>query len=502
MKVVSSQQMYQMESEAYRGGASESDFMEEAGSGVALVVHDYAEALDLDKHIILLCGKGNNAGDAYVAGIHLLHLEYHVVAYQCFSINDSSHLCKENHFRFIQEGGIVKEISSAEEINYPPSGVIVDGLFGTGFRGEVKGPIASIIKSANCSQLPIIAVDIPSGLNGETGEAASSCIIATETAFLGLPKMGFFLRNGWNHVGNLVFVDFGLPKEYIDKAESALTMLSPDMLKPLLPLIVRNRHKYQAGYVVNLAGSRNMPGAAILSSLAALSSGAGIVRLLYPEDMEMNLVAGPLELLRMPYAYDTKGIEIIVETMNQASATLVGPGLGVTPETRKMLREVMPRLTKPCVIDADALTIMAEEKIPFPANTILTPHTGEIRRLLQVDYVDLEMDFFKKCQVYATEQRVTLVLKGGPTFIFHPNQTMQVNPRGDPGMATAGSGDVLTGILASLMAQGLSPQNAAALGVYLHGVSGEFAAGQLTSYCMLASDIINYLPDAFRPINW
>lgn len=502
MKVVSSQQMFQMESDAYRGGASESDFMEEAGSGVALVVHDYAEIRDLDKHVILLCGKGNNAGDAYVAGIHLLHLEYHVVAYQCFSINDSSHLCKENHFRFIQEGGIVKEMSSVEDIDYPPSGIIVDGLFGTGFRGEVKEPIASIIKSANRSQLPIIAVDIPSGLNGETGEASSSCIIATETAFLGLPKMGFFLRNGWNYVGNLVYVDFGLPKEYIEQAKSELIMLSPDMLKPLLPPIVRNRHKYQAGYVVSLAGSRNMPGAAMLSSLASLSSGAGIVRLLYPEGMEQELVAGPLELIRMPYGYNKEGVDLIVETMNRASATLVGPGLGVTPSTRQMLREVMPRLTKPCVIDADALTIMAEEKIPFPKNAILTPHSGEIKRLLQVDYVDLDMEFFKKCQAYATEQHVTLILKGGPTFIFHPNQTMLVNPRGDPGMATAGSGDVLTGILASLMAQGLPPQHAAALGVYLHGVSGEFAAGELTSYCILASDIINYLPEAFRPINW
>lgn len=502
MKVVSSQQMFQMESDAYREGASESDFMEEAGSGVALVVHDYSEFYNLDKHVILLCGKGNNAGDAYVAGLHLLHLEYHVIAYQTFPLNNCSRLCKENHFRFIQEGGIVKEISSAEEIDYPPSGIIVDGLFGTGFRGEVKEPIASIIESANQSQLPIIAVDIPSGLNGETGEASGSCIIAVETAFLGLPKMGFFLRSGWNYVGNLAYVDFGLPKEFIDQAVTELIMLSPDMLKPLMPPIVRNRHKYQAGYVVSLAGSRTMPGAAMLSSLAALTSGAGIVRLLYPEEMELELVAGPLELIKMPYGSDKESLEMIVETMNRASATLVGPGLGVTAATRELLREVMPHLTKPCVIDADALTIMAEEKIPFPANSILTPHTGEIKRLLQIDYVDLEMNFLRKCQAYAEEHQLTLILKGGPTFIFHPNYTMLVNPRGDPGMATAGSGDVLTGILASLMAQGLSPQHAAALGVYIHGVSGEFAAGELTSYCMLASDIINYLPDAFRPANW
>lgn len=500
MKVVSAQQMSQMESNAYRNGASESDFMEEAGSGVALVVHDYAELHNLDKHVILLCGKGNNAGDAYVAGLHLLHLEYHVIAYHCFPISDSSNLCRENYFRFIQEGGIVKEISSFDEIFYPYSGVIVDGLFGTGFHGEVKEPVASIIQSANHSNLPIIAVDIPSGLDGETGDASSSCIVATQTAFLGLPKMGFFLKEGWNHVGQLIYVDFGLPKEYIEESESELTMLSPDMMKSLLPKIVRNRHKYQAGYVVGLSGSKLLPGASMLSSLAALSSGAGIVRLLYPEEMESQLVSSALELIKTPYRYDDT--DMIVETMNNASAAFIGPGIGVTAHTKQLLKEIIPRLTVPCVIDADALTILSELKIALPEKTVLTPHTGELKRLLNIDRMELDMKFLKRCQHYAEENNVTLILKGGPTFIFHPNETIQVNPRGDPGMATAGSGDVLTGMLASLLAQGLTPQHAASLGVFLHGISGEFAADELTSYCMLASDIINYLPEAYRPENW
>ena len=500
MKIITSQQMSQLESNAYRDGASESDFMEEAGSGVALVVHEYAENHLSDRHIILLCGKGNNAGDAYVTGIHLLHLDYHVVAYQVYPISECSHLCRENHFRFIQDGGIVREMSSVEDITYPPSGIIVDGLLGTGFHGEIQEPLASIIESANQSQLPIIAVDIPSGLDGNTGMTSTPCILAKATAFLGLPKLGFFLNDGWNQVGKLSYVDFGLPATYIEEIDAEMLMLSPDMLKPLMPPIKQNRHKYQAGYVVGLAGSPQFPGAAVLSGLAALGSGAGIVRLLHPEGMEVQLAASPSELIKTAYGADS--VDFIVETMNRASATLIGPGLGVTPSTRQLLREILPRLEKPCVIDADALTIIAEENIAYPENAIVTPHSGEMQRLLKIKSFDLNMPFLQQCQQYANEHRITLILKGGPSFIFHPNEKIMVNPRGDPGMATAGSGDVLTGHLAALLAQGLSTHHAAALGVYLHAISGEYAALELTSYCMLASDIINYFPYAFRPSNW
>jgi hydroxyethylthiazole kinase-like uncharacterized protein yjeF len=500
MKVVSAKQMTRIESLAYHDGASEVDFMEEAGSGVALVVHEYSEEHNSDKLIHLLCGKGNNAGDAYVAGVYLLHLDYIVTAFQLFPIEECSLLCRQNYERFINEGGRVYTSSNIEELPFPHAGIIVDGIFGTGFRGDVEEPIASIIRAANQTHLPIIAVDIPSGLNGETGEASEDTIIATNTAFLGLPKTGFFLEDGWNHVGTLYHIDFGLKKDYIDAAEADLTMLSPDMLLPLMPPIIRNRHKYQTGQVIGLAGSPSMPGAALLSSLAALKGGAGIVRLLHPEGMQPLLSASPYELIKVPYS--SNDLDMIVEIMNRAAATFIGPGMGLTPETRHLIKEVLPRLEKPCVIDADALTVIAEEEIALPKQTILTPHTGELNRLLHIDSHLLDKEFLLRCQAYAANKEVTLILKGGPTFIFHKDQEIVVNPRGDPGMATAGSGDVLTGLLASLLAQGLSTQNAAALGVYLHAVAGEQAAYELTSYCMTASDIILYFPDAFDPLKW
>lgn len=496
MKVVTSRQMAHIESLAYRDGASEVDFMEEAGSGVALVVHDYAERLQINHSVILLCGKGNNAGDAYVAGVHLLHLEYDVFALQLAPIQECSQLCKDNYHRFLEEGGRVKEIGPQDEVIFPPYGIIVDGIFGTGFRGTVAEPYANIIQSANQSKLPIIAIDIPSGISGETGIAEGPAIIASETAFLGLPKTGFFLNDGWNHVGKLRYIDFGLSQEYIEDSDSDLVMLNSEMLKPTLPPIVRNRHKYQAGYVVGLAGSPSMPGAAILSSLTSLKGGAGIVRLLYPKGMETELSSSPFELIKMPYEKDQ--IDLIVETMNKASAVFVGPGLGRTEEVKAILRQVIPQIKKPCVLDADALFFLAEEDFSLPEQTILTPHLGELGRLLKQTPHKIDLNFLKTCQKYAENKRITLILKGGPTFIFHPDEEIRVNPTGDPGMATAGSGDVLTGLLAAFLAQGMSPFDAASLGVYVHGLAGEHAAIELTSYSMTASDILFYIPEGLR----
>lgn len=497
MKVIAPKQMAQIESQAFRDGSSETDFMEEAGSGVALIVHDFVEKYGIDRHVILLCGKGNNGGDAYVAGVHLIHLDYDVYAYQLAPFDECSPLCQQNQKRFLDEGGRLKEISSVEEIAFPIQGVIVDGIFGTGFHGQVDEFHSSLIRFVNATGIPTIAVDIPSGLDGETGLPGGEAIIARETAFLGLPKTGFFIGSGWDYVGKLRYIDFGLPQEYIEEADADLIMLSQDIVKPLLPRIRRSRHKYEAGYVVALAGSPGMPGAAVLASLAALRGGAGIVRLLHPEGMQEELTATPYEIIKEPYSYDNP--KAVVELLNKASAVLIGPGMGRSSEAESLLKEILPQIQKPTVLDADALFHLAHNNIPLPEKTILTPHKGELLRLLGISSQEpLNESFLRLCQSYANEKRVTLLMKGGPTFIFHPDETVFVNPTGDPGMATAGSGDVLTGLLAGLLAEGLTTLHAAQLGVYLHGIAGEHASEELTPYCMTASDVLFYFPEAFK----
>lgn len=496
MKVVTPSQMKDLEQQAYQDGASEQDFMEEAGSGVGLVVHEFVERFGLEHQAILLTGKGNNGGDAYVAGIHLLHLDYHVHAYQLFPLSECSKLCQENATRFIKEGGLLTELKYDEEIPFPLDGIIIDGIFGTGFRGAIEEPIATRVRQANQSGLPIIAVDIPSGLNGETGKIEGDVILAAETAFLGLPKIGFFLEDAWNAVGHLRYVDFGLDQDYIEEFPEQLVMLSDEMMLPLLPTYKRNRNKYGAGLVVGVAGSKTMPGAAILASLATLRGGAGIMRLLHPEGMESLLAASPYEIIKTPY--NISNMQEILEHFEKARSVFIGPGIGKTEESRTLLSQILPKIKVPCVLDADALNILAEHWINLPEKSILTPHTGEMHRLLHLkNHRPLDMDFLHRCKQFAENKRVTLVLKGGPSFIFHPGLPIYVSPVGDPGMATAGSGDVLTGLIASLLAQGLTPHHAACLGVYLHGVAGEQAALELTSYCMTASDIIDFLPIAF-----
>lgn len=496
MKVISPKQMEQLEAQAYRDGASESDFMEEAGSGVALVVHDFVEREGLSPRVTLLCGKGNNTGDAYVAGVHLIHLDYSVTAIQITPIDECSPLCKQNYSRFCQEGGEVIEVTNIEELELPTHGIFVDGLFGTGFHGSAAEPFGTLIRKANESDLPIIAIDIPSGLNGTTGLARGAVIRANETAFLGLPKTGFFLRDGWDHVGKINYVDFGLDRKYVEEASADLILLTATLLKTLMPKIRPSRHKYQAGLVVGLAGSPGMPGAAILSSLAALRGGAGIVRILHPAGMENELSASPYELIKIPYDFGKAGK--LIEQLGGADALFIGPGMGRAAETRSLLKVVIPKLRVPCVIDGDALTLIAEEKIKIPKGAILTPHFGELKRLLKLkEDPPITLDFLADCQKFAEKHQITLVLKGGASFIFQPGEPIAVNGCGDPGMATAGSGDVLTGLITAFLAQGVVPYHAACLGVYIHAIAGEHAAEDLMSSCMIASDIIEYFPDAF-----
>lgn len=496
MKVVSAKTMAMLESISYQQGCNEMDFMEEAGYGIAEVVKKYIEQNNLLKEVVLLCGKGNNAGDGFVAACYLMDQGYKVYTIQPESIDNCSALCRRNRSRYEKKSGLFFECF--EKIQ--AGGVILDAIFGTGFKGQVKEPYFSLIQAANKSGKPILSIDIPSGLDGNTGDVESCAIQASVTIFLGLPKTGFFFGKGWNCVGQLKGVDFGLPAAIMENTVPAFELIIESEIAKQLPEVVRNRHKYQAGYAAGLAGSPTMPGAAMLSSLAALRGGSGMVKLLHPRGMEAELAASPYELIKIPYEYNQNYGDII-DWMNKAQAIFVGPGLGRTEAVRQLLQQVIPHLNKPCVIDADALTLLSENSFDLPSHAILTPHLGEMQRLLKSSFpLILNNELLEVCQNYAEENNATLVLKGAPTLIFHPGVSVLVNPTGDPGMATAGSGDVLTGLIASLLSQGLSQRNAAALGVYLHGLAGEYAAQEHTSYCMIATDLIANLSRAIKRI--
>lgn len=492
LPVISSEEMQRIEKLAIASGENEQRFMEEAGAGVALLVEKFLITPQSSGKIYLLIGKGNKGGDAFCAGEILVQKGYTVIAYHPFSLSKCSPLCQKMEKRFRSAGGTYQQIEEMPE--FSSKGLIIDGLLGTGFHGEVEGLLAEVIEGANDSGLPIFSIDIPSGVDGNTGRVETIAIKADCTIFLGLPKIGFFLEQGWEHTGEMVWVDFGLPIEFLQQAEALAYLINEQEAAFAFPSPKRTQHKYERGYVLAVAGSINMPGAALMSCLATLRAGAGIVRLFYPHEMREELVSAPYELIRE--GWDLKDAKRIFEEEKRAKALIIGPGMGRNEEAMHAIESVLAKTKLPSVLDADALYFLAQKpKMKLPKQVILTPHHGEMKRLLG----DQEPDF-SHCQKYVDRMNCTLVLKGAPTVIFHPHESPLIVPRGDPGMATAGTGDVLTGILGALLAQGLTPKDAAAVGVLLHAIAGEIAAEHETSYGVIATDLIHFIPEAIQTI--
>lgn len=430
--------------------------------------------------VALLVGKGNKGGDAFVAGCELLARGACVEALFAVPLAQCSELNRRFGEQFQQIGGVLRPL------NHPwgDYDLLIDGLLGTGFRDTPEAPMAEAIVRANNSKLPILAIDVPSGLDPTTGVASAATIRATQTVTLGFPKSGLFFRDGWNYVGKLHVADIGLRA-----CNAHAVAYVPNLSELELPPIVRTRHKYQRGFVVGFGGSTAMQGAPKLSGLAALHAGAGIVKL-YSLD---ELGTLPNELIA--HRFDEK---LWTEALAKAQAVFVGPGVGRSAAAKAWCEAHMPHIRQPCVVDADALWFLHSLKT-WPRSAVLTPHRGEMNRLLGAEKMD-EDALLKRSQALVDERQVTLVLKGAPTFILAPRRLPTIIPRGDPGMATAGAGDVLTGVVAALLAQGKEPFDAAVLGVTLHALAGEAAARLHTSYAYAASDLIAALSEAFKEL--
>ena len=486
IKVVTAQEMARIEALACAEGSCALHFMENAACSIAEYLIDFIAHHHLEKKITLLAGKGNNGADAFAIGALLADRGFCVTAYHIYPPTISSSLCKSMRERFEKKGGKIHEENS---FNFDPKGIILDGLVGIGFKGKAEGILALAIEKANRSKLPIFSIDVPSGLDATTGAVGSLAIHATHTLYLELPKIGFFIDKGWGHIGKLQRVSFGLDEKYKEQAHPLAHLFDTEQLTHLLPQIEATRHKYQAGYVLGCAGSKDMPGAAILSSFSCLRTGAGIVRLFHPQNMQAQLSNAPYEIIKE--AWNGKNTKRICEEALRAKALFIGPGMGRNKTVEQMIKRLLKTTSLPRVIDADALYFLAQNpQWHLPKETILTPHQGEMQMLSSSSNAH-------SIQEYVDYHQVTLVLKAAPTRIYHPNTLSLIIARGDPGMATAGSGDVLTGMIAALVAQQLPPRTAACVATTLHAIAGEIAAEQLTSYCMTASDIMHCIPMAF-----
>ncbi len=488
--------------------------MEHAATGVVESIRQEHSPLNT-KHVVVFCGKGNNGGDGLAIARLLAQLcrkisvillqppeEYKGDAATNYLILStlSKKFCK--HIEIIR--GTSKNLQTLEKAD-----VIVDAIFGTGFTGKVSGMYAKVIEWINEQNVPVVSVDIPSGINGTTGVASSPSVKATTTVTLGCLKTGLLCNDGRINSGNIYIVDIGIPHSISRLPELNYSLVEKQDVKNSLPKRTIFAHKYSVGKVLVIGGSKGLTGAAAMSSLAALRIGAGAVLLFTPESVYPILAKKLTEVMVHPVEETEKGtihsnaFNTIKEKLSWADVVVLGPGLGLHAETIRFVNILLNNYKGKILIDADGLNAVASvdiKKLKLLSECIMTPHVGEFSRLTGLSTKEIEIQRINRAQEFAKNNKLTLVLKGVPTVTAFFDGSVVINSTGNPGMATVGSGDILAGIIAGLWAQGMPSFEAAWCGVYLHGAAGDEASESLGEKSLLATDILDFLPRTLRSI--
>ena len=455
--------------------------------------------------ITVVAGSGNNGGDALAVTRHLLSMGYTV---SVFSLTDLEELSGDAYIngRILKNIGVnvpvIAENDDLERLKIAcsESDLVIDGIFGTGLNRPVDGILSDVIDIINSFSSKILSIDIPSGISGLTGAVMGNAVKADATVTFHLPKIGMFIYPGAAYVGELSVADIGIPYALSENME-APQLIEKDDIKRILPTRPGDGHKGTFGKILVFAGSESMTGAAYLSALSAYRTGSGYVRLVAPK-----ACISPLSIL-LPEAVfvglteysGTRFNNLIKRLIDDSDAVLIGPGLSVADEALSLMETVVENCDKPMVIDADALNILAMKKSLLErlrCETVITPHPAEMARLVQKSASEIQEDRINIAKKFADEYGLTVVLKGAGTVIAANDGRVSINPTGNNGMATAGSGDVLAGVITSLIGQGLYPYDAAVAGVYLHGLAGDIAASDKGVAGIMASDIAENIPKA------
>jgi hydroxyethylthiazole kinase-like uncharacterized protein yjeF len=483
--------------------------MENAGRGVVTEIVNFLGNVT-GKQILIFCGKGNNGGDGYVIARHLYNQGARVAVFLAGEKDKIKGDALIN-LKILENMGIeINEIASLGQIPvFPHIDLVVDALLGTGVTGPVVGFLAELIDFMNRLSVPIISVDLPSGMETDTGAVCGACIKAEMTVTMAHLKTGLLFSPARDLAGKIVVVDISVPPAVSARLHGHRFLLEPDDIRSRLPVRKLDAHKTSCGTVVVFAGSIGMTGAATLASISSLQVGAGLTKLGIPASLNPILAQKLTEVMTVPLA-ETSQQSISLKATDQISGLLdwgdviaVGPGLSTHPDTVEFVRWLLTSVNKPMVLDADglnALTKSPELIKNYPAGLIITPHPGELARLINKSVAQIQQDRLNIVRSFAQEWGKVIVLKGGPTVIAAPNGDLFINSTGNPGMATGGAGDVLTGMIAGLLAQKLSPLDAALVGVYLHGLAGDLAAEDLSQMGMIAGDICDSVPAAIKEL--
>ena len=483
--------------------------MENAGRGAAESIIAALPELGAPRRgarVVVVCGKGGNGGDGFVVARWLKRrgaLPSVLLAFPPAEIGGDARLKLEE----MRRSGIRPlRLADGAASALARAHVVVDALLGTGSRGSPEGSVARAIELINASGRPVVALDIPSGMSPDGGAPAGPAIRAALTlAFAGL-KRGLVTAPGDELAGRVSVVPIGVPDGEVARGVTTFLLEASDVA-PHVPRRPRAAHKGTYGHLLLVAGSLGKTGAAALAAAAAMRSGSGLVTVATPVSQQPVVASLVVEAMTEPLpetparTLALKARDVIVELAAPRDAVAIGPGIGLDEETQQLVRSLIQELRKPLAADADALTALAghlEALRAAPSVRCLTPHPGEMARMLGARVDDVQRDRIETAREFATRYRVYVALKGARSVIGTPDGRVFVNPSGNPGMASGGTGDVLTGMLGAFLARGMEPGAALQSSVYLHGSAGDIAAERVGEEALIARDVVAAIPEAFK----
>ena len=454
----------------------------------------------------VLGGAGNNGGDAWVVASLAMAEGYQV---QYFLVGEPSRLSADANYYYQKIKTHVQTIQSLKDLHSLKkalinSTLIVDGLFGTGLSRPLRGLHQQVIKFANAAACMRIALDIPSGISSDSGEIMGEAIQADYTVTFELPKWGHFLKEGANATGSLIVIPIGIKKSLIQKIKSKAQMISGPQVKNYLPKRRPNIHKASFGRALIIAGSKKMPGAGILASTAVLRSGCGLATLFFPAGaIHPSLFKHPENILtpitNSSGVFAQASLKEVLPELSKFKALGLGCGIGLDATTTPFVKTIVKNFKDPMVVDADGLFhIQGKQRKPM----IVTPHPGEMARLLKTSIKFVEANRIKVAMQLAKQWNVYVLLKGHRSLVATPRGQVYINPTGSVTLATAGSGDVLTGLITGFLAQGLNPLRACLTAVYLHGRAGDYLYEKFGDRGTTASDLLKTIPQMLKELNF
>jgi NAD(P)H-hydrate epimerase len=512
MIILTAQEMQEADRQAVeRYGIPSICLMENAASAVAeVVVHRFPQA----QRVAVLCGKGNNGGDGFAAA-RMLHNKGYAVEIVFFgSLQDARGDARTN-LEICRKLGIpltlVRTARQVEAAEAAAAGadVVVDALFGTGLARPLEGMWANMVERVNALPVPVLAVDVPSGLGGVSGAVDGPAVRAAATVTFGCLKPPHVFPPASEFCGEVVVADIGIPVETLEGL-SSMRLSTAEELRLFLPDRHKDAHKGTYGHTVCVCGSMEKPGAAVLACLGALRAGAGLVTCASVAEVLAQVAGNAFEAMGLALdgtpdrTVARAALPRLLAFLVDKDALVVGPGLSVLPDTDAFIRDLVLSSRLPLVLDADGLNAFAGQAhllAKREAPTVLTPHPGELARFLETSVEEVQADRLAAARRAAEATGSTVVLKGHLTLVALPGSTTWVNPTGNPGMATGGMGDLLSGMIGSFLGQGLPPEKAAPLGVYLHGLAGDLAEKETGPASLLPRDLADRIPDAFKALD-